>query len=1080
MEKNSENAALQNKIAKLEEENLKLRNLLSTNKSVWINEALQLVGDAVCIVDSYATIKYETPGILNLLGLEKSLLGKSGLNLIHPDDQGLIKDLLAYLTEGNQISTSSEFRIKHQQGHWINVEVMANNLIDNPIINGIVVSLRDITQRKEHEAFEGEYRLHLEEMVKLRTEEYEVLNEELRAANEELFETNDELVKTNLQLAEEVQRRQDLSRFLSESQNKLVSYVDQSPEGIVLLDLQGRIIEWNQAMSQITQLGLFDVVGRYIWDIDFQFVTPEKRNEAFYNYIKDTTTQFLSTLNENSHIELQNDICLPNNIRKHLQNNIFPIKTPNSWYIGRITREISQNNIETTNLNEYRYKLEQMVKMRNNETNRARDLLFSVFQIMDEIVWICTEDSTFTFESPSASRLLGYEPGSMIGKRGIDFLHPDDIEKAKKIFLSIIQGEPEPKTPTELRFRNNRGGWSYIEAIGTNLLTNPHVEGILVNARIIDQRKKAELELINSEHKFRNIFAQSRQLISLLNIDGTILQSNKTTLQFLNCPSETLVGKHYCDTHWWTTDFDFKNKIYKALKSALGKKTTIFESCFETQPHTFKFFSFNIRPLFDTEGEVYMLVAECNDVTEEKNKQKKEKEYAAFLQTLIDTIPLPVYYKNIEGEYVGCNSGFERYTGLKREILIGNEIPEIFDNKTNNQYTTDNKEVKGSQKYETFIRHADGSLRNVIVHKKQYRDAEGKVAGVIGALFDITDIKKVENKLRNSETKFRNIFNASTEAIFICDLNLHFLEVNRTFYNLTGFTRREIQTLTAIDLITPLKQKEASESLNDILHKKIAYATDLDLLSKKGHSIPIELNSKLIELNDQPVILSVIRDITYRKKLEKQLLDAIIDTEEKERERMAGDLHDEIGPLLSGMKMYVSALDESTDADKRAYLTQQITLLVKEAIQSVREISNDLSPHVLNHYGLVSAIRNFTQGRISPPFVTFTTNCESIRFRDNIEIVFYRIVKELFNNTLKHSNAQNVKIVLNFIDKRIQLEYLDDGKGFELDSTLYKNKKGIGLLNIFSRIRSINGTYFIHTAPGIGFRIRISAENITL
>jgi signal transduction histidine kinase len=217
-----------------------------------------------------------------------------------------------------------------------------------------------------------------------------------------------------------------------------------------------------------------------------------------------------------------------------------------------------------------------------------------------------------------------------------------------------------------------------------------------------------------------------------------------------------------------------------------------------------------------------------------------------------------------------------------------------------------------------------------------------------------------------------------------------------------------------------------------------------------------------------------VRDITERKTLEKKLFETIINTEEKEREKFAGDLHDEVGPLLSSLKMYISLLAETDDKKKKEYITPQIQTLIKEAITSVREISNDLSPHVLNNYGCVAAINSFIGMKRDFINVAFNQNLENVRFAQSIEIVLYRVVKELVNNTIKHAKAFNIEIKMYEEDNFIKLFYKDDGIGFKTDETVNLSSGSIGLLNIMSRVKTVNGKYKISSSKGTGFAFEMT------
>lgn len=213
-----------------------------------------------------------------------------------------------------------------------------------------------------------------------------------------------------------------------------------------------------------------------------------------------------------------------------------------------------------------------------------------------------------------------------------------------------------------------------------------------------------------------------------------------------------------------------------------------------------------------------------------------------------------------------------------------------------------------------------------------------------------------------------------------------------------------------------------------------------------------------------------------RKNSEARLLSAIIQGEEKARLVIARDLHDGLGPLLSSIKMIISATDlEKLDQNNRKII-ERSCLVTDEAIVSLKEISNHLSPHLLKNYGFTRAIETFAGQLLEDSRVKFKmiTNIESRRFNYDIEISLYRIVTELLNNSAKHANAKNIRLGIFEKGNFIKLEYKDDGAGFSIEN--YQNEsgyKGMGLGNIRSRIKSLNGQFFINTGPGKGITVFI-------
>lgn len=209
-----------------------------------------------------------------------------------------------------------------------------------------------------------------------------------------------------------------------------------------------------------------------------------------------------------------------------------------------------------------------------------------------------------------------------------------------------------------------------------------------------------------------------------------------------------------------------------------------------------------------------------------------------------------------------------------------------------------------------------------------------------------------------------------------------------------------------------------------------------------------------------------------RRRSERRLMRAIIQTEERERRRFAKDLHDGLGPLLSTARMSLSAILQHERDDHSKQVLENASIVINEAVESIKEISNNLSPHVLTNFGLASAIRNFAQKvsqskTISINFNTVLT--DSDRFDSNVEIVMYRATCELINNTLKHAEASTINIGLEKIQRMLVINFDDNGKGFDSETIQNSQNSGMGLSNIASRMNSINGTFVYSSTPGDGF-----------
>ena len=218
------------------------------------------------------------------------------------------------------------------------------------------------------------------------------------------------------------------------------------------------------------------------------------------------------------------------------------------------------------------------------------------------------------------------------------------------------------------------------------------------------------------------------------------------------------------------------------------------------------------------------------------------------------------------------------------------------------------------------------------------------------------------------------------------------------------------------------------------------------------------------------IFYSLKKAETDRSRTEKRVLNAIINTEENERKRFAKDLHDGLGPLLSTVKMSLSSLAPRINEPSDIVILNNTNHLVNEAINTIKDISNNLSPHVLTNFGLSSAIGAFTTkiNQTRAVEIVFKSNMENERLENDKEVVLYRAVCELINNAIQHSGASKIEIELNKLDKFITLQFYDNGRGFDTSKLSKEDTKGMGLSNIETRVRTVEGVFILESTPGRG------------
>jgi len=209
-----------------------------------------------------------------------------------------------------------------------------------------------------------------------------------------------------------------------------------------------------------------------------------------------------------------------------------------------------------------------------------------------------------------------------------------------------------------------------------------------------------------------------------------------------------------------------------------------------------------------------------------------------------------------------------------------------------------------------------------------------------------------------------------------------------------------------------------------------------------------------------------------RKENESKVLSAIIRTEEKERQKFSKELHDGLGPLLSSIKMAISAINKDNISETNEKIIGKTESAINEAIIAIKEISNNLSPHILERFGLEKAIKAFIETVSAGKKMTIkmSSNIKGKRYDYNTEVILYRIIGELITNTIKHAAASEIEIAIHNYEKELELVYSDNGQGFDIQP---EEEKGMGLSNIKSRVKSLGGELVIFSRPKHGFFLKI-------
>jgi len=222
----------------------------------------------------------------------------------------------------------------------------------------------------------------------------------------------------------------------------------------------------------------------------------------------------------------------------------------------------------------------------------------------------------------------------------------------------------------------------------------------------------------------------------------------------------------------------------------------------------------------------------------------------------------------------------------------------------------------------------------------------------------------------------------------------------------------------------------------------------------------------------------IIRLINQLIMADRSHIQKTIEVENRERQRIATDLHDSLGAFLSGMVMHIQVLQKDYEEDKALNnKLLHLNQLANHSLEGIEEVINNLNPSQLSRFGLVKTMeKTITKANLlGKTQFSFDTRNLDYSISPGTEVILYRICTELINNALKHSGAEKAWFTLYNIRKEIRLKYKDNGVGFQDEDSLFEDKK-TGLNNILNRVESVGGACRINSDLNKGVRIEMSFD----
>src|SRR5689334_1150677 len=303
----------------------------------------------------------------------------------------------------------------------------------------------------------------------------------------------------------------------------------------------------------------------------------------------------------------------------------------------------------------------------------------------------------------------------------------------------------------------------------------------------------------------------------------------------------------------------------------------------------------------------------------------------------------------------------------------------------------------------------------------------------------ITERKRAETALRESEERYRELFENARDAIYVHDLEGKYISVNRAAEALSGYSRDEILGHHFTDFVAREHVGQACDCLLSKLEREGETTYEVEIIAKDGRRVPVEVSSRAIyEKGAIVCVQGTARDITERKQAQDTLRmfsRQLIEAQEDERRRIARDLHDQIGQTLTAVKMNLYTVQRFSPGPEASHCLKDNIDAVDEALRLVRDLSVDLRPPLLDDLGLATALCWYVDRYEKRAGVTTEVLIElpnqNERFSRDLETACFRIAQEALTNVARHARATHVLLQLTRTATTLEMIVRDDGVGFD-------------------------------------------------
>lgn len=395
-------------------------------------------------------------------------------------------------------------------------------------------------------------------------------------------------------------------------------------------------------------------------------------------------------------------------------------------------------------------------------------------ETMNEGLGVRDENDRITYVNDKLCTMLGYSKQELIGRPASDLLS-GTASMAYSERQSQQQLRKRTSIDTELVSKNGRKIPVIVSATPV-YDDNGQFRGVITAITDITILKRAQQRLKESEAKYRLIFENSPLGIVHFDHTGTVTAYNDNLLKMSGIARNRFIGIN-------VFDYLQNESMRAAISTCLAGRPGHYEGHYrwvhngKTTP-----MKADYGPILAEDGSIVGGIGIIEDISQRKQAEDQLRDQLHFLQTLIDTIPNPIFYKDTHGRYLGCNKAFENRLGLPKAAIIGQTVYDLLPAELAEVYDKIDRTLfrdLGQQVYESSLLYADGKQHEVIVNKATFTNAQGKLAGLVGVTVDITERKQAEEALRTAHDQLEKRVTERTAELAQANAELRIEVVER-------------------------------------------------------------------------------------------------------------------------------------------------------------------------------------------------------------------------------------------------------------------------------------------------------------